>query len=84
MKILFELNAGTKLPPTYLIYGDADDKVDPPESTIQMLADMSERGMFRDGVDAEVEVRQGADHAFDEVPEEECLAFRDWLGKNLF
>jgi hypothetical protein len=60
----------------YLVYGTADRAVQPFEKTVECL---------REGTgELEVEVREGADHAFDEEASEECEAFREWVGVKLF
>lgn len=68
------------LPPTYLIYGDRDNKVNPLEPTVEILREVEREGKGR----VVVEVREGLDHGFDEDAEEECAAFREWLGETLF
>jgi len=62
----------------YLIYGDDDSAVQRFDKTVEALMKV-----YGDG-GLEVEVREGAEHGFDEDEEEECLAFRDWLGRTLF
>lgn len=61
--------------PIYLIYGDSDTAVQRFDKTVECLK--------RAQGQLEIEVREGLDHAFDEDESEECLAFRDWLGKTL-
>jgi dienelactone hydrolase len=63
--------------PMYLIYGDSDTAVQRFDKTVDVL-----KKVYKDG-GLEVEVREGADHAFDEDESEECLAFRDWVGMTL-
>jgi len=62
-------------PPIYLVYGTADTAVQPFPKTVEALK-------RTEGV-LEVEVKDGIDHAFDEEPAEECVAFREWLRKHL-
>jgi dienelactone hydrolase len=62
--------------PIYLIYGDSDTAVQRFDKTVEALKGVQG--------ELEVEVRKGADHAFDEDEKEECLAFRNWLGRTLF
>jgi hypothetical protein len=54
-----------------MVYGTADDKVQPLGRTEECLR-MTEGELV-------IEVRDQTDHAFDEEPEEECEAFRRWL-----
>ena len=61
-------------PPVYLVYGTADDKVQPMDKSIQALEDV---------VRLEVEKLEGEDHQFDEDPGVECEKFREWLGRTL-
>jgi len=61
----------------YLIYGDIDSAVQKFDKTVEAL-----QRVYGDGL--EVEVREGAEHGFDEDEGEECLAFRDWIGRTLF
>lgn len=63
-------------PPIYLIYGTLDDKVQPFEDTIAALE--RTKGPY------EVEVLEGADHAYDEDPEEQATGFVAWLEATLF
>jgi len=65
----------TPRPPVYLALGTADTAIQPLDKTLEMLR-KTEGGL-------EVEVREGAEHQFDEDPGEECEAFREWLGKHL-
>ena len=74
--------AGAVIPPTFLIYGDVDDKINPLERDVELLKQLDAQKRIRGG--AEVVVRPGADHGFDERADEECLEFRSWLGNNLF
>ncbi|OCF32862.1 hypothetical protein I316_05499 [Kwoniella heveanensis BCC8398] len=70
----------THLLPTYFVYGTIDDKVQPMEKTLEAFDKLDQKlgsGRFV------AEKREGADHAFDEDPEEECEAFREWLGRTL-
>ncbi|WVR05734.1 hypothetical protein IAU60_002759 [Kwoniella sp. DSM 27419] len=63
--------------PVYFVYGTIDDKVQPMEKTL---------AAFEHGDAAEnfvAERVEGGDHAYDEDPEVECEAFREWLGKTL-
>lgn len=77
LKLLSDSNAKTDNHhvPIYLIYGDSDTAVQKFDKTVEALK----------GVQGElaIEVREGLDHAFDEDEKEECLAFRDWLGRTL-
>ena len=61
--------------PIYLIYGTADDKVQPFDKTVDILR--------KSEGDLEIEVLEGVDHGFDEDEKVECLNFREWLGKTL-
>lgn len=61
--------------PTYLIYGDSDTAVQRFDKTVDCLKATSG--------ELEIEVRAGLDHAFDEDESEECVAFREWLGRTL-
>lgn len=61
--------------PIYLIYGDSDTAVQRFDKTVECLK--------RVPGELEIEVRAGLDHAFDEDESEECLAFREWLGRTL-
>lgn len=74
--------AGAVIPPTFFIHGDLDDKVNPLERDAELLETLQGQGRVRGEV--EVVVRKGADHGFDESPEEECAEFRKWLGRTLF
>jgi predicted esterase len=67
--------SGGRHVPIYLIYGDSDTAVQKFEKTVDALKGVQG--------ELEIEVREGADHAFDEVESEECLAFRDWVGRVL-
>jgi acetyl esterase/lipase len=67
---------GAQRPPVYLVYGTADRAVQPFEKTVECLRESTG--------ELEVEVREGADHAFDEETSEECEAFREWVGVKLF
>ena len=62
-------------PPVYLAFGTIDDKVQKFEKTIEAFNKVEG--------DFELEVREGADHAYDEEVNEECEAFREWLVKHL-
>jgi predicted esterase len=61
--------------PIYLIYGDSDTAVQRFDKTVDCLKGASG--------ELEIEVRPGLDHAFDEDESEECIAFREWLGRTL-
>jgi len=68
--------SGVKQPPIYFVYGTIDDKVQPMDWTLELLDGYGgETGIWR---------VEGADHAFDEDPGEECEEFREWLGNALF
>ena len=71
------LSSGLKQLPMYLIYGDSDTAVQRFDKTVDAL-----KTVYEDG-ELEMEIREGADHAFDEDESEECLAFRDWVGRTL-
>ena len=62
-------------PPVYFAYGTADTAVQPFDRTLAALR----------ALDGEVveERREGVDHGYDENANEECLEFRDWLGRTL-
>ena len=62
-------------PPVYLALGTADTAIQPLEKTLDALR--------RTEGTLTVEVREGAEHQWDEDPGEECEAFREWLGKHL-
>jgi predicted esterase len=64
--------------PMYLIYGDVDSAVQKFDATVEALKEV----YGKEGL--EIEVREGAEHGFDEDESEECLAFRDWIGRTLF
>lgn len=66
---------GASMPPTYLVYGTKDDKVQP--------FDKTEASLRKVKAEVVIERREGDDHGFDETPDEECPAFREWLGKVL-
>ena len=69
-------SGGVKHPPVYFVYGTEDDKVQRMDRTlVAMRAAMGE--------DFTEERLEGLDHQFDEDPNVECEAFRDWLGKTL-
>lgn len=57
-----------KRAPVYMVYGSVDDKVQPLEETAGLLKETDV-----------VEVLEGADHAFDEDPAEQCPGFKSWL-----
>jgi acetyl esterase/lipase len=61
----------TPRPPIYMVYGTIDDKVQPLEETAELIRET--RGP------AEIEAIEGADHAFDENPAEQCPGFYAWL-----
>lgn len=61
--------------PVYMAYGTADTAIQPLDKTIEALRSCSG--------ELELEVREGADHGFDEDAGDECEKFRDWLGKHL-
>ncbi|KAL1413379.1 hypothetical protein Q8F55_001140 [Vanrija albida] len=63
-------------PPVYLAYGTLDDKVQPLEDSVAALE--RTKGPF------EVEVLEGADHQYDEDPEEQAAGFVAWLEVTLF
>ncbi|WVF70738.1 hypothetical protein IAT40_005532 [Kwoniella sp. CBS 6097] len=68
------------VPPIYFVYGTIDDKVQPMDKTLEAFNKLD--GKLGSGTFV-AERLEGADHAFDEDPEEECEAFREWLGKTL-
>lgn len=73
-------DAGQSAPvPVYLIYGDSDTAVQRFDTTVDRLKAVCSA----EGQQLEIEVRPGVDHAFDEDEAEECVAFRDWLGRTL-
>ncbi|WVQ97096.1 hypothetical protein IAU59_004206 [Kwoniella sp. CBS 9459] len=78
LDLLAKSGSGTLLPPTYFVYGTIDDKVQPMETTLEAFDKLA--GGSQGFV---AEKREGADHAFDEDPAEECEAFREWLGRTL-
>lgn len=61
--------------PIYLVYGTADNKIQPLDKTVEILR--------RSEGELEVEVLQGMDHGYDEDEREDCESFREWLGKYL-
>lgn len=61
----------TPRPPIYMVYGTIDDKIQPLEETVDLLKCTSGGEV--------VEVIEGADHAFDENPAEQCQGFYRWL-----
>ncbi len=69
---------GGPIPPIYFIYGTDDNKVNPFERTLESLKKCNGAGES-----LVIEERIGEDHGFDEDEREECLAFRQWLGKTL-
>lgn len=75
LDIMAETSAASPHVPIYLIYGDSDTAVQKFDKTVECLR--------RVPGDLEIEVRPGLDHAFDEGESEECIAFRDWLGRTL-
>ena len=64
----------TALPPVYFVYGTADRAVQPQDRAIEALRKVTE---------VDVEKLEGVDHGYDEDPEVECEAFRQWLGTHL-
>jgi pimeloyl-ACP methyl ester carboxylesterase len=62
---------GVERPPIFLAYGTIDDKVQPLEESVEILK--ATKGSF------ELEVIEGADHAYDENPAEQCEKFAAWL-----
>lgn len=77
LDLITRSSSRTKKPhvPIYFLYGTIDNKVQPMEKTIEVLT--------RSDGDLEIERLEGVDHSFDEDEREECLNFRDWLGKTL-
>jgi hypothetical protein len=76
--MLSNSNARDVQKPMYLIYGDIDSAVQKFDKTVEAL----NKVYGNEGL--EIEVRAGAEHGFDEDEGEECLAFRDWVGRTLF
>lgn len=64
--------AGVARPPVYIAYGTKDDKVQPLEESVDILKSTGE---------TEVLVIPGADHAYDEDPNEQAESFVQWLEK---
>lgn len=64
--------AGGKRPPVYVVYGTKDDKIQPLDESVQILQQTG---------DTEVLVIPGADHAYDEDPNEQAEGFVQWLEK---
>lgn len=62
--------AGGKRPPVYCVYGSIDDKIQPLEESVEILKSTGE---------TEVLVIPGADHAYDEDPNEQAEGFVEWL-----
>lgn len=58
-------------PPVYMVYGTKDDKIQPLEESVELLN--ATKG------DTVVDVIPGADHGYDEAPEEQCDNFVAWL-----
>lgn len=62
---------GVERPPIFLAYGTVDDKVQPLEESVEIIR--ATKGS------TELEVVEGADHAYDENPNEQCEKFVLWL-----
>lgn len=67
--------AGVERPPMFIAYGTIDDKVQPLEESVELIR--ATKG------ETEVEVIEGADHAYDENPAEQCEKFVAWLERVL-
>lgn len=83
METAHKYNSSAGRPPVYLIYGDRDDKVQKFDRTVEILRRATAGREGEGDGEVVVEVREGADHGFDEKPEEDCEAFRQWLGRVL-